>query len=111
MNPRTNIHLLYIDYHGVDSDILTQKHEDIATHAAHYWRFDTTLWIVASTFSAQEWIEKLQLTPPEQTTYEGSIGHSMVIKVDSSDRYGFMTKEFWDWFDKIGAQNVIHLKV
>lgn len=109
-----NLHIIYIDNRGINTAFMNRIHENIALLATHYWRISPTSWVVSSVMSAKEWTDKLKVEPPSDITYaslyEGYTGHTFIIKLDPSDRFGFMAQGFWDWFDKIGGTPILHVK-
>lgn len=111
----SNLHFIFIDERGINPNFMDSVHEKIVILATHYWRITRNSWVVSSQFSAQEWINKLQLHPPSDITYaslnEGYTGNRLVIKLDASDRFGFMDQGFWEWFDKVGTKTVLHMKI
>ncbi len=110
----SNLHLIYVDERGYNRAFIESIRDKIVLLATHYWCISPNSWVVSSSFNAQEWTDKLQLQPPSDITYAsldaGYTGNSLVVKLDVSDRFGFMPPGFWEWLDKVGSKTVLHMK-
>jgi hypothetical protein len=58
-----------------------------------WYRINSRLWILYSTSDSEKWFRRLQGIVKEA-------GKLFVCKLDISDRQGWMSKDFWDWFRK-----------
>jgi hypothetical protein len=65
--------------------------------ALDWYRVSETTWIVFSSSDADKLYARLK-------KYVGPKGRVLVLKVDHTDRNGFMPKDFWAWVNKNSAQ-------
>ena len=62
--------------------------------AIDWFRFDDLNWIVYTTSDAKKWYSRLQ-------KFVDPGGHVLVVKLDTSDYWGFMSKQLWEWLKKV----------
>ncbi|MCK4842204.1 MAG: hypothetical protein KAT04_10030 [Methylococcales bacterium] len=71
---------------GIDAD----KVEDKMDLALDWFRLNTSYWVVYTSSDANKWQERLQpLVEPG--------GNLFICRLDTTDRQGWISKEFWKW--------------
>lgn len=61
--------------------------------ALDWFRYDPKNWVVYTTSNASKWQERLR-------PFVDPGGHLFIVRLDVSDRQGWMTRKFWDWLRK-----------
>ena len=74
----------------IPSKGITEKQiEEKMNLAIDWYRFDNN-WIVFTNSNAQKWYLRLQ-------PFVKNGGNLFIVKLDISDYFGFMGKDFWNW--------------
>ncbi len=85
-----NFYGIFIDPKPSASRDDVKKKMDLAID---WFRYDEKNWIVYTSSEAAKWYSRLQsLAVPD--------GHVFIVKLDLSDRSGWMSKQLWAWIKK-----------
>jgi hypothetical protein len=89
---------LYHFYIAPNPPVDRQKIEAILNAASDWIRYDPKCYIVQTTTSPVVWQSRLQ-------PLVGGAGHLFICKFEVRGFYGWMSADFWKWFEaKPGAQ-------
>jgi hypothetical protein len=83
----------YVIYVDRDPEFSYKDVEERINLSRDWFRVNTRLWIVYSTSDSEKWFRRLR-------RFAGEAGSIFICKLDISDRQGWMTQDFWDWFHK-----------
>jgi hypothetical protein len=73
--------------------VTPEQVEKTMNMAVDWFRHKPTYWILYTTSDAKKWYSRLQpLVEPGGQVY--------ICKLDRSDSWGFMPKQFWEWLGK-----------
>lgn len=83
----------YQVYISPKKGITRDQIETVLNLAIDWFRYDDKCWILYTTSEAKKWYSRLQ-------AFVEPGGNIMIIKLDPSDYWGFMTKTLWAWIEK-----------
>lgn len=70
--------------------------KEIMNLAIDWYQYSEYCWVVKTTSNAKKWQSRLKpFVDPE--------GNLLIIKIDPSDRQGWMEKSFWKWLRSLSA--------
>ena len=79
-------HIYLVPRAGVTLDQIKEK----LNLALDWYKYAENCWVVETTSDAGKWQARLKpLVEPS--------GSLLILKIDSTERQGWMTKKFWDW--------------
>jgi hypothetical protein len=81
----------YVIYVDRDPKFSYKDVEERIDLSRDWFRINTRLWVVYSTSDSEKWYRRLR-------RFGGEAGSIFICKLDISDRQGWMTQDFWDWF-------------
>jgi len=67
--------------------------EEVMNLAIDWYRIDSKNWIIYSTSNVDKWMNRLNALVKDGGTF-------LVIPFDKNAVNGWMTKRFWEWFNK-----------
>lgn len=65
--------------------------------AVDWYRYSEYCWIVKTTSTASKWNTRLK-------PFVEPGGNLLIVKLDPSERQGWMAKSFWSWLKESGAK-------
>jgi hypothetical protein len=67
--------------------------ENVMNLALDWYRYSNSNWLVKSTSNIEKWQTRLKpLVAPG--------GKLVILKIDPSERQGWLSKDFWNWYDE-----------
>ena len=84
---------LHVSFQFVDGQSRRDKLEPIFNKALDWFRYTPTSWILWTSRSAEHWYERVRpLLSDDDTVF--------IVKLDISERQGWVSKRFWDWLNQ-----------
>jgi hypothetical protein len=89
--PDPNFYLVYVDR---DPTMSLEDVKKVVDRALDWYRLNPRVWIVYSTSSVEKWYARLKPLAKDG-------GNVFICKLDTSERQGWMSTEFWRWLHDI----------
>lgn len=86
-----SFYLIYIER---DADISLDNVKTVIDRALHWYRLNSRVWIVYTTSDAEKWYARLKRLVKNE-------GNVFICRLDISERQGWMSREFWQWFHEM----------
>ena len=83
----------YHIYISPKKDVTREAIEKVLNIAIDWFRYDDKNWIVYTTSDSKKWYSRLQ-------PFVEPGGNVLIVKLDMSEYWGFMSKKLWDWLKK-----------
>lgn len=87
-------HIYLRPKHGVTDEQVDEK----INLSIDWYKYSPSCWLVKSTSDVAKWQTRLKpLVEPD--------GELVILKVDPTERQGWIAKGFWDWYKKARESN------
>jgi hypothetical protein len=96
--PLSGFYQIYVAHSSNVSVSFARSHvERVLGRAFEWYRLSDTVWIVCTKKDAKIWYTRLgKLVKPK--------GHVLIVKLDVTDKAGWMPKAFWQWIKTTKAK-------
>lgn len=85
--------MLYLVAATLNPGVHLDEVQGLLNHGHSWFRFSATSWVVCTNEVALVWSNRLApVVRPHGTV--------LICRLDVTDRFGWMTQEFWGWFDQ-----------
>jgi hypothetical protein len=84
---------LHISFKWDNGDPKIAQLKPVFDRAPDWFRYTSNCWVVWTSLSAEKWYERLRPFLTDADTL-------FIVKLDVSERQGWLSKSMWDWLDK-----------
>jgi hypothetical protein len=89
-----NFYVIYLDR---DPGMSVDDVNKVIDRALNWFRLSPKVWVVYTTSDAEKWYGRLKHLVKDE-------GNVFICKLDISERQGWMSREFWSWFQEMEHQ-------